>query len=146
MHILLFRYTGPLWGLVKYRPHVGHAVACSKNTGHQMVYLPCVCLAAQSCPTLSPRGLSPARLLCPRGFCRKNTGVGCHALLQGIFPTPGLNSGLPNCRQILYHLSSQGSPTAFLFISPLLPCPFRWVTECWSLLMRLNGLQIHFNY
>ena len=39
----------------------------------------------------------------------KNTGVGCHALLQGIFPTQGLNPGLPYCRQILYHLSSQGS-------------------------------------
>ena len=39
----------------------------------------------------------------------KNTGVGCHALLQGIFPTQGLNPGLPNCRQILYQLSYQGS-------------------------------------
>ena len=35
----------------------------------------------------------------------KNTGVGCHALLQGIFPTQGLNLGLPHYRQILYHLS-----------------------------------------
>ena len=40
----------------------------------------------------------------------KNTGVGCHALLQGIFPTQGSNEGLPHCRQILYHLSHQGSP------------------------------------
>ena len=40
----------------------------------------------------------------------KNTGVGCHALLQGIFPTQGLNLGLLHCRQILYHLSHQGSP------------------------------------
>ena len=40
----------------------------------------------------------------------KNTGVGCHALLQGIFPTQGLNPGLLHCRQILYHLSHQGSP------------------------------------
>ena len=37
-------------------------------------------------------------------------GVGCHALLQGIFPTQGLNSGLLRCRQILYHLSHQRSP------------------------------------
>ena len=41
----------------------------------------------------------------------KNTGVGCHALLQGIFPNQGLNSGLPHYRQILYGLSHQGSPT-----------------------------------
>ena len=40
----------------------------------------------------------------------KNTGVGCHALLQGIFPTQGSNPGLPQCRWILYCLSHQGSP------------------------------------
>jgi len=40
----------------------------------------------------------------------KNTGVGCHVLLQGIFPTQGSNPGLPHCRRILYHLSHQGSP------------------------------------
>ena len=37
----------------------------------------------------------------------RNTGVGCHSLLQGIFPTQGLNLGLLHCRQILYHLSHQ---------------------------------------
>ena len=40
----------------------------------------------------------------------KHTGVDCHFLLQGIFPTQGLNLGLPHCRQTLYHLSHQGSP------------------------------------
>ena len=39
----------------------------------------------------------------------KNTGVGCHSLLQGIFPTQGLNPGLLHCQRILYHLSYQGS-------------------------------------
>ena len=39
----------------------------------------------------------------------KNTGVSCHALLQGIFPTQGSNPGLLHCRWILYHLSHQGS-------------------------------------
>ena len=34
---------------------------------------------------------------------------GCHALLQGIFPTQGLNPGLPHCRHILYHLGHQGN-------------------------------------
>ena len=38
----------------------------------------------------------------------ENTGVGCHLLLQGIFPTQGLNSGLLHCRQTLYPLSHQG--------------------------------------
>ena len=35
----------------------------------------------------------------------QNTGVGGHFLLQGIFPTHGLNQGLPHCRRILYQLS-----------------------------------------
>ena len=39
----------------------------------------------------------------------KNTEVGCHFLLQGVFPTQGLNPGLLHCRQTLYHLSHQGS-------------------------------------
>ena len=39
----------------------------------------------------------------------KNTGVGCHFLLQEIFPTQGLNLGLLHCRHTLYHLSHQGS-------------------------------------
>ena len=39
----------------------------------------------------------------------KSTGVGCYFLLQGIFPTQGLNPGLSHCRQTLYHLSHQGS-------------------------------------
>ena len=36
----------------------------------------------------------------------KNTGMGCHSRLQGIFLTQGLNHGL-HCRQILHHLSYQ---------------------------------------
>ena len=35
----------------------------------------------------------------------QNTGVGSSSLLQGIFPTQGLNRGLSHCRQILYQLS-----------------------------------------
>ena len=41
----------------------------------------------------------------------QNTGVGCHFLLQGIFPTQGSNPGLPHCRQIHYQLSHQGNPS-----------------------------------
>ena len=40
----------------------------------------------------------------------QNTGVSSHSLLQGIFPTQGLNSGLPHCRWILYQLSHKESP------------------------------------
>jgi len=38
----------------------------------------------------------------------QNTGVGSLSLLQGLFPTQGLNSGLPHCRQILYQLNHEG--------------------------------------
>ena len=51
---------------------------------------------------------------CPWDSPGKNTGVGCHALLQGIFPTQGSNPGLLHHRQILYHLSHQGSPLRLL--------------------------------
>ena len=44
----------------------------------------------------------------------RNTGVGCHALLQGIFPTQRSNPGLPCCRQILYWLSHLGSHVTIL--------------------------------
>ena len=59
--------------------------------------------------SLWPYGLQPTRLLCPSDSPGKNTGVVCHALLQGIFPTQGLNLGLPYCRQALYCLSPLGS-------------------------------------
>ena len=49
------------------------------------------------------------RLLCPWDFPGNSTGVDCHFLLQGMFPTQGLNPGLPHCRQTLYPLSHQGS-------------------------------------
>ena len=55
--------------------------------------------------SLRCHGLQPARLLCPWDSPGRNTGVGCHALLQGIFPTQGSNWGLLLCRQILYCLS-----------------------------------------
>ena len=105
-------------------------------------------LVVQSCPTLWPHGLQPARLLCPWVSLGKNIGVGCHAFLQEIFlffyffrfmwsfllffficsefchtlkwnshgftgdlSDPGIKPGLLCCRQILYHLSHQGSPS-----------------------------------
>ena len=44
-----------------------------------------------------------------RDYPGRNTGVGCHDLLQAIFPIWGWNTGLLHCRQILYHLSHLGS-------------------------------------
>ena len=65
---------------------------------------------AQLCLTLcDPMDCRSTRLLNPCDFPGKSTRVGCHFLLQGIFPTQGSNPGLPHCRQMLYPLSHQGS-------------------------------------
>ena len=67
-----------------------------------------VCLVAQLCPTLChPMDCSPPGSSVHGDSPGKNTGVGCPALLQGIFPTERLNPGLPHCGQILYGLSHQ---------------------------------------
>ena len=63
--------------------------------------------------SLRPQGLEPARLLCPWDSPGKNTGVGCHPLLQGVFLTQVLNTGLLLCRQTLYRLSHQGEAPYF---------------------------------
>ena len=82
--------------------------------------------------SVQPHGLQPTRLLRPWDSPGKNTGVGCHFLLQGlyslwnspgqntgvgslsllpgIFSTQRSNPGLPHCGQILYQLSHKGSP------------------------------------
>ena len=78
------------------------------SVNRDLLILTCavLCLVAQSClslcnpPESSVHGDSP----------RKNTGVGCHGLLQGIFPTQVSNPGLLHFRRILYQLSYQGSP------------------------------------
>ena len=69
-----------------------------------VVYIYCChcCLVVKSCLTPTHR-LLPARLLCPWDFPGKNTGVGCHFHLQGIFLTQGSNPHLLLGRWILYH-------------------------------------------
>ena len=81
------------------RPSMG-----SHRVGHDWSNLAAAAAAAVSNP------------LRPHGLCNlwnspgQNTGVDCHFLLQGIFPTQGSNPGLLHCRQILYQLSHKGSP------------------------------------
>ena len=68
--------------------------------------------------SLRSHGLQLARLLCPWNSPGKNTGVGCHPLLQSNFPSQGSNPGLLHCRQILYHLSYREVPASLLLLSP----------------------------
>ena len=69
----------------------------------------CMFICAVVSDSLQHYGLYPTRLLCPCDFPNKNTGVGCHSLLQRIFLIQELNLNLLHCRWILYHLSHQGS-------------------------------------
>ena len=57
-----------------------------------------------------PGSLRPHGLYSPWRSPGQNTGVGSLSLLQGIFPTQGLNPGLPHSRQFLYQLSHKWSP------------------------------------
>ena len=54
--------------------------------------------------------LPPRGLYSPWNSLGQNTGVGSLSLLQVMFPTQGLNPGLPHCRRIVYRLSHQWSP------------------------------------
>ena len=82
------------------------------------------CFLVTSCVWLFVTlGLKPTRLLCPWNFPGKNTGVGCHFLLKGIFLTQGLNSSLLLGRWILFYWATWEAPS--------------WFTYCYLLLLLL---------
>ena len=86
-----------------------------------MFWNPVLCLVPQSCLALcDPMDCSLPGSSVHGGSPGKNPGMGCHALLQGIFPIQGSNPGLLQCRQILYHLSYQESPRILEWVA----CPF----------------------
>ena len=61
--------------------------------------------------------LRPHELYSSWNSLGQNTGVGSVSLLQGIFPTQGLNPGLPHCIWILYQLTHKGSPRILKWVS-----------------------------
>ena len=82
---------------------------------HLQLVVPC-CASLRShiqlSVTLWTHG-EPVQRLCSWGFSRQEywSGLPCPgSMIQGIFPTQGLNPGLPHCGRILYCLSHQGSP------------------------------------
>ena len=94
--------------------------------------------------SLLPHELQPSRLLCPWNSPGKNTGVGSHSFLQGIFTTQGWNPGLPFCTWILYCLSHQGSPRILEWVAisffrgsswprdwTCISCIGRWILYHW---------------
>ena len=88
----------------------GGAVPVSVETKmlHRKVLAPILLKVkgAQLCPTLC----DPMAYTVHGTLQARTLELGSLSFLQGIFPTQGLNSGLPHCRQILYQLSHKGSP------------------------------------
>ena len=76
----------------------------------------CVCVRVRAhsvmSDSLQPCGPKPARLLCPWASPGKNTGVGCHVLLQRIFPTRGWNCVSCIGSLVLYHRATWEAPKA----------------------------------
>ena len=92
----------PRCGWILY--YLSHLV--NRNNLHAAV----LCLVTQLCPVLCyPMGCSLPGSSVHGDSSGQNSRMGCHALLQRIFPTQGSNTGLPHCRKILYHLSHLGS-------------------------------------
>ena len=60
-------------------------------------------------PFCDPTGVTG--LLCSWDFSGRNTGMSCHFLLQGIFPTQGSNSNILLGSWILYHGATWDHPT-----------------------------------
>ena len=86
------------------------------------------CVPSRFSPdSLHPYGLQPARLLCPWWSPGKNTGVGCHVLLQGIFPTQGWNPHLWQVDSL--PLMPPGKPCP-LYGTEHLPSDSRLLTSC----------------
>ena len=93
-----------------------HSSKCLQSTVY--LILPWACVRGKSlqlCPTLcDPMNCNPPGSSDHGDSPGKNTGVGCHALLQGIFLPQESNQGLLHCRWILYQLSYQGSPDSVM--------------------------------
>ena len=100
---------------------------------HSLVCVICVSRSVVS-DSLRPHGLQLASLLCPWNSPGKNTGVGCHSLLQGVFPTQESNLSLQHCRQTLYCLNHQGSPdnlrAVYFILLSLITCYVSIVVQC----------------
>ena len=101
--------AGLEWGLRACISSVSPGDADTEVQGLHLGYCCCYLITAVVFDSLGAPWTVAYQVPLPCGFLGKNTRVSCHFLLQGIFPTQGLNLGLPHCTQMLYHLSHQGS-------------------------------------
>ena len=108
--------------LTNINPIIFHFIPIKMLWGRYYISLPfyrwenylqrgCVlCLVTQCLTLCNPMDCSPLGSSVHADSPGKNTGVGCPALLQGIFPTQKSNPGLLHCRWILYCVNHQRSP------------------------------------
>ena len=89
----------------------GVKLSFSKNVCMCVCVCVCVCVLVSHVQLFVTSWTVACQALLSQNSPGKNTGVGCHSLLQGIFPIRGWSPDLLHCRQILYCLSHQGSST-----------------------------------
>ena len=119
-------FLGPSWLLGRQPPPHSHPIRASRasDTWKAGLPVPCPTRSLQSCQLCATPWTVAHQTPCPWGSPGKNTGVGCHALLQGTFPTQGLNphllcllhwqaDSLP-----LHHLGSRQIPFCSIVIIP----------------------------
>ena len=110
----IFRYNAEnLTALYVERPFT-HSLDSAVSVLLHLLYHTCACSVTSG--SLQPRGLYPTRLLGPWDSPGKNSGVGCHALHQGIFLTQESNLHLLHCRWILCHWAT-GKPFFITYLS-----------------------------
>ena len=93
--------------------------------------------------SLRPHGLFPIRLLCPWVFPGKNTGMGCHFLLQGIFLAQGSNLHLLHWQADSLPLSHQQSPPYVFSSVQFSSVPQSYPTLCDPMNCSTPGLPVH---
>ena len=107
-HCCCWMVLGGSWELWRWAKSIDHS--------HSFIMLAfgCICVGVLNCSVVSdslwPQRLKPTRLFCPWASPDKDTGVGCHFLLQGIFLTQGLNPHLLHWQADSLPLSHLSSP------------------------------------
>ena len=106
------------WGGIQEATHCGHKKRKIPIQFYLTGFKSQFCHLSIVCKKVKVKVTSDSlQLYSPRNSPGQNSGVGSRSLLQGIFPTQGLNPGLPHCRQILYQLSHKGSPSILEWVA-----------------------------
>ena len=116
----------PFWYLDYFSMKAVESTDGGRGLCPHLIWLKCTLCALSRVWLFAPRGLYPSRLLCPWDFPGKNTGVGCHFLLRGIFLTQGLNVRLLRWQADSSPLHHLGSPVkqGIQFPLRMAPTPF----------------------